>query len=405
MLFRLCYESTSTANRLDLSNSLEFKLPGEPSLQIKVRKPKTDNSDRALSTEAEQVVAGSAIIEAIADFPISEEHKAYLTSLGERTVYPDCNNGALGYRDESGNIADFPKLNSLPLGLQECLREEVYSKLADAAKKFIKTLRWRLDIPGEHHSLKSECMRFSVDSIQWNPVPTGGPSLTLQEIYVAKRLDEEACNQLVPFWVGGGEPFYHELFREAWEQRRNNPRSAILIGIAAAESALKQCIAKLVPDAEWLMQELQSPPIDKIMKDYFPRLLKNNNLNNIAVIPEVICTEIKTGVVVRNKISHTGEIPEKVSDGGLNKKLQPYRDNLPQKTEELLFNILDLLWLLDYYGGHEWALHHVREEILVAKDIKGIGKKKNLEITEEGFQEVRIILRLEDKNDISGSNV
>ena len=48
------------------------------------------------------------------------------------------------------------------------------------------------------------------------------------------------------------EPIGHELFLEAWELRKSNPRSALIIGMSAAEVGFKQCIGKLVRDAEWL---------------------------------------------------------------------------------------------------------------------------------------------------------
>jgi hypothetical protein len=385
---------------------LEFKLPGEPSLQIKVRKPKTDNSDRALSTEAEQVVAGSAIIEAIADFPISEEHKAYLTSLRERTVYPNCNNGTLGYRDESGNIADFPKLKSLPLDLQTRLKD-IYRELAADTEKFIKTLRWRCSIPGAHHSLQSNQMRFSVDGEQWHPVSINSPNMTLSEIFFKKLLGEKERHQLVLLWDQEGEPFYHELFREAWDQREKNPKSAIVIGIAAAESAVKQCIVKFDPGAEYRLQESQSSPVSEMIKDELPKLIRENFRNDVIedickeagkkkdnVIPIGIRTSVHTGVAVRNKIVHTGKIPE-IYEG--------YCNNISQATEELLLNIRDLLWIIDYYCGYDWALHNIREENL-SEGSKESDKKKTFEITESGWATVRFSVEVKDNTDISKHN-
>jgi hypothetical protein len=396
MLFRLCYESKYIANRLDLRTPLAFNLDGEPSIHIEISKPITDNSDCVFVTETEQVVSNSAIIEAIADFSLTPEHEAYLVSLGASIVYPDSNNGILGCRNESGNIDNFPKFSELSSDLQERLGTEIYSQLADKTKTFIKTLHWRFDIPGEHHSLASDCMKFSINGLQWYPVPTDGPSVNLVEIFVAKPLDNEACNQLVPIWKSGGEPLYHELFREAWEQQRTNPRSAIVIGIAAAESGIKQCIAKLVPFAEWLVQEMPSPPIIKIMKTYFPTLPTKTKLNDKVFIPKSICDEIDIGVQVRNKLAHIGVIPE---------QYKPYHDDLAQKTEELLLNILDFLWLIDYYSGHEWALDNVREEILIAQGIKGKGKKKSPTITTVGLQKLSVVLRIEENNDISQPNI
>jgi hypothetical protein len=402
MLFRLCYESKYIANRLDLRTPLAFNLDGEPSIRIEISKPITDNSDRVFVTETEQVVSNSAIIEAISDFSLTPEHEAYLVSLGTSIVYPDSNNGTLGRRNESGNIDNFPKFIDLSHDLQKCLGTEIYSQLADKTKTFIKTLHWRFDIPGEHHSLESNCMKFSIDGSQWHPVPTGGPSINLVEISITEPLDEKARNQLIPLWASGGEPFYHELFREAWEQRRANPRSAIVIGIAAAESGIKQCIAELVPAAASIVQGKDSPRIIELINAYFPDPLILAKLNKKVVIPKSICNAIDIGVQVRNKLVHAGVIPQ---DKGNEQRYKPYHDNLSQKTEDLLLNILDLLRLLDYYSGHEWALDYVREEILIAQGIKGEGKKKSPTITTEGWHKVTFTMQIKDNNDISRPNI
>jgi hypothetical protein len=53
--------------------------------------------------------------------------------------------------------------------------------------------------------------------------------------------------------AGDREPVALQLFREAWELKRSNPRSALAIGIAAAEIGVKDLIASLIPNALWLV--------------------------------------------------------------------------------------------------------------------------------------------------------
>jgi hypothetical protein len=52
---------------------------------------------------------------------------------------------------------------------------------------------------------------------------------------------------------------------------------------------------------------------------------------------------IKKGVNIRNQVAHAGNVDPSVDD-----------------VEEILIGISDVLWLLDYYSGHEWALAFVR---------------------------------------------
>jgi hypothetical protein len=62
----------------------------------------------------------------------------------------------------------------------------------------------------------------------------------------------------------GCPPLGQELLREAWRNLFVHPRSALVIGMAAAETGLKALIVDLVPENSWLIQEVQSPPIVKL---------------------------------------------------------------------------------------------------------------------------------------------
>src|SRR5438270_11607402 len=68
------------------------------------------------------------------------------------------------------------------------------------------------------------------------------------------------------------EPLAHALLREGWSQRRENPSSALLIGMAALEIGIKEYIAECVPDAAWLAENAPTPPIVNMLTDYLPTL-------------------------------------------------------------------------------------------------------------------------------------
>jgi hypothetical protein len=143
------------------------------------------------------------------------------------------------------------------------------------------------------------------------------------------------------------QPLGHELFREAWQNRRTNPRSSLLLGIAAAEVGLKECIAVLVPGAEWLVQNAPTPPVVNMLTDYLPSLTaKYDFAGKVLPPPKLILDELKKGVKLRNDVTHKGAEPPK-----------------PESLENILLAVQDLLWLLDYYCGFVWALEHTRQEI------------------------------------------
>jgi len=93
-----------------------------------------------------------------------------------------------------------------------------------------------------------------------------GASLVIQAKYaqtdhVIRKVEAEAQ-----------EPLGRQLFREAWGQLSTHPRSALVIGVTAAEVGLKSLIATLVPGTDWLMQEIQTPPMGKILRKFLPTL-------------------------------------------------------------------------------------------------------------------------------------
>jgi hypothetical protein len=147
--------------------------------------------------------------------------------------------------------------------------------------------------------------------------------------------------------AGAEEPLGRQLFREAWSLMGTNPRSALVIGVAAAEVGLKRLIGTLIPAANWLVQEIQTPPVRKILHDFLPTLpIKARRLDGGPITPpRTLIREIERAVKHRNKIVHVGAPP-------------PAKDELAK----MLIAISDLLWLCDVYTGEHWATKHVSLE-------------------------------------------
>lgn len=147
--------------------------------------------------------------------------------------------------------------------------------------------------------------------------------------------------------AGDSEPLGHELFLEAWGLRWGNPRSSLIIGMCAAEIGFKQCIGKLVPDAEWLANNVPTPPLDRMLSTYLPLLPAKLKIEGRVLKPSArIRNAIKKGIEVRNRTVHVGSEPPK-----------------GEFLEELLLSIRDLLYLLDFYCGFQWALEYIRDEV------------------------------------------
>ncbi len=133
------------------------------------------------------------------------------------------------------------------------------------------------------------------------------------------------------------EPLAHLLLREARGQQAANPRSAILIGLSALETGVKQFVSDRVPDASWLVAESQSPPIVRMLTEYLPKLPGSNGASFQPPEGRVLKT-LKKGVWLRNKVAHLG-----------------YSDFREDTVEDILDAVESMLWRLDAAAGFSWA--------------------------------------------------
>jgi hypothetical protein len=143
----------------------------------------------------------------------------------------------------------------------------------------------------------------------------------------------------------------HALFQEAWSQRKDNPKSSLVIGVAAAETGMKQLISKLVPSSGWLVQNTQSPPLVKMLEEYFPSLPTQLRIADVPPppLPKSLISIIKKAVLLRNEIVHGHEV------------------HLVSKSLREILNIIhDLLYIFDCYSGHLWAMKCISVETLKA---------------------------------------
>ncbi len=207
---------------------------------------------------------------------------------------------------------------------------------------------WRMGIKSQQDFISSNYVHWSKDNANWFLSPLHEPPFII-DFNVPCSLTDPIKNDITELVKNKDKvivPVHHELYREAWELRNNNPRSSLVIGICALEVSIQQTFKSLNPNITWLVEELQSPPVIDILKEDLPKLPAINKINNEVLLPPArILDEIKKAVTSRNNIVHKGmEPPGKVSL--INK----------------LIAIRDVLWLLDYYCGQEWAHIFISKE-------------------------------------------
>jgi len=109
--------------------------------------------------------------------------------------------------------------------------------------------------------------------------------------------------------------------------------------LAALETAVKEFARNAVPLASWLVENLQSPPVVRLLNEYLPSLhSKANGFQHIPAPSKQILIHLEATVKARNAIVH-GKVV----------KLSSIH------VEKTLRMIFELLYFLDYHAGCSWA--------------------------------------------------
>jgi hypothetical protein len=145
---------------------------------------------------------------------------------------------------------------------------------------------------------------------------------------------------------GEDQPLGHDLLREAWNIHESNPRSAVVIAVAAIEVGIKQFIAAQLPGTKWLLHHMPAPPVHKLLRDFLPGVPSRGESSGVVGPLDIgLVRVLREAVEQRNALVHAGEA------------------NISEDWLQTLFkNVRRLLYDLDYHRGHGWA-RAVRENV------------------------------------------
>ncbi len=242
----------------------------------------------------------------------------------------------------------FDNIKEWQPGLHDIV-EPIANRLDEYMRNTANVLRWRRGKTGHANTIHSSReLEWSVDGQNWKHVPRPRIiGLVVVPGIPWSRLNAEVGESVANLLTNGvSEPLAHELFHEAWSLRTDNPRSSLLIGIAAAEVGIKSLIGFLVPQAEWLAFNLPSPPIIDILTKYLPSLPTKLTFGAAPFIPKNVRKVLQDAVAYRNQITHAGKTKDPVS---------------PDTLKNILIAVRELLYILDVYSGHEWALGNLSQ--------------------------------------------
>jgi len=252
-------------------------------------------------------------------------------------------------KDNWGIVIDW-----LPGWLKQYI-DGIRNKLYEATRRAVRIARWRLALSVHHRPIRSaQGEKWSYDGVAWHPVPTNIHAhieMVPENIFPPHFVRD--IGRLLEEIPSVTEPLGHELFREAWNQRHDNPRSALILGIASAEARVKELIGRLEPGALWLLENVTSPPLPSMLKNYIPELLVRHGIRTQPLPPpnNPIMQQLDAGIKLRNKVAH-----------GV------HRDIRFETVNGLLLTIRDIQWMLDVFSGQEWARYYVRPEVLARWD-------------------------------------
>ncbi len=324
---------------------IEFNRAQEENLRIKLlpRDPAEDATGHQSGLECK----------AYSSLPATEEQIAFVSAynggrvmlrIADGIELPYClNEEELITKDGAFKKTFHPRRYLCPADIVELI-ETAESRLSQHVGRFLKLIRWRqgVDAPGEIVNSCTLYWRVGGSVYPIAPLPGGGPSNAIEiSTLLGVHWDDEDIANIRDLWLDQCkvEPLGHELIREAGQLMAKSPRSAILIMVAALETAVKTHVSRVAPDTAWLMQELPSPPIFKILKDYVPAMHmdRGKDLDFWEILKPSI-KRVQQLIEVRNKVAHTGNIPENAGS-----------------LRDALLLISDLLYVLDVLEGNEWA--------------------------------------------------
>ena len=226
---------------------------------------------------------------------------------------------------------------------------EVRDMLDREANRLFGILRWRTGIRGGPPALRSEPEWLKWSDGEWRSMTASSRTnwKTLPHgLWVGVQNDPDRL-RLTPAQESSilslsraGEPLGQDLLQEAWRLVASNPRSSLTTGVAAVETRLKELIVDLVPETAWLIKNLQSPPVVKLVTNFLETLPAKCQIAGRVVRPsKAILRELEWAITQRNNLVH----------GSLESDLDP------ERVKRFLRQARSLLYLLDYYAGHEWA--------------------------------------------------
>lgn len=202
----------------------------------------------------------------------------------------------------------------------------------DATLRVVTVARWRLAIPGPQQPLVAEARHWYAREA-WQLIPFTVPPRGWWG--VSGSFGEAWRAEVERLVVAGPEPIAQELYREASIQRTDQPRSALVMAVAAAEVGIVETARALLPD-----ESVPSGSFSRLLDETLVQLAGRRPIaGGVLLPPAAMIDALHAARRLRNAIVHG-----------------PAHDPSPDAVDDALEAVRNLLLFLDFYAGHGWAL-------------------------------------------------
>jgi hypothetical protein len=228
---------------------------------------------------------------------------------------------------------------------------DIHEELAAPAARLVGILRWRFNRPYPANPMAGAELDWSLDGATWHRAPGGAFHAPLVGS-TGPVLDPPAFEEIHEWWASQNPvvPLSRQILVDANTQLGENNRAAIALAVAAVEVGVKEfCATKGNAESEaWLLREMASPPLRRLLRDYTVFFTSRRTTDGRS-FPKPLLVTLDRAIEARNRIVHRGDLPP-----------------MDEETAAILVAANDVLYLLDWFAGHDWALAHVSREVASA---------------------------------------
>lgn len=141
-------------------------------------------------------------------------------------------------------------------------------------------------------------------------------------------------------------PIHFETFAEAQSLIDSNPRLALVGLVTSIETATKDCIRRLAPETDWIISELQSPPLKRLVHEYIPQLVDSQLDRPMSTM---LLSVVNNNLDLRDRLSSMVEKRNALVHG----RSVTIRKNSLEGYFEYCHK---LLWAFEEIKGNEYAV-------------------------------------------------